>query len=125
MQATILGAFAAAVMLLSSTGVTLAMSENYMCGTDRIDLCSCAGSADCRDMRKSGMCSGPMVCNAKGCSCAVINMVGGKHKPGGVSGAIGAGTAGMRPVNGTGKSPQSPPVLKFKPLLPGNSVRMK
>jgi hypothetical protein len=92
-----------------------AMSNNFSCGVNKLDSCSCKGAKDCRDMRRSGMCSGPMVCNAKGCSCLVVGVARGKPQPGsGISGVTGGRPSSL----GTKLQSPAAPVLKVRPQRP-------
>jgi len=126
MKPVLTGILVAVVSLLSSVDTSFALSNNFTCGTGPISTCKCSGSKDCRGMRTSGMCSGPMVCNATGCRCLVVGIAGAKHKPGGgASGVSAVGTAGMAPVNAPSKPRQSAPTRQFKPLLPIAGARMK
>ena len=46
-----------------------AAAPNFTCTTGSIGGCTCQGSVDCRDMRRSGLCTGPMTCKDGKCSC--------------------------------------------------------
>ncbi len=59
-------------------------SAGYVCGTAPKDYCNCSGTADCKDLRGSGMCSGPMACKDGKCVCLAA-----RRAPG----AKGAGSA--------------------------------
>jgi hypothetical protein len=45
----------------------------FRCQPGEGGLCACAGASDCQDMRKSGMCGGPLTCQTQGgrlvCNC--------------------------------------------------------
>jgi hypothetical protein len=56
-------AFLVAVIIAAFSGI--ASSESAMkfeCGSGPDESCDCTGAADCKDMRKSGMCSGALSC---------------------------------------------------------------
>lgn len=114
MRSFIVGSVAAlSLFLFANAAFAMSQGENFVCGTAKIDSCSCQGTTDCRDMRRSGICNGPMTCHNGTCTCGTTNAIT-KPKLNGISGV---GSAGMRPVMGT-TAPQSRPVVKFKPLLP-------
>jgi hypothetical protein len=78
--------------------------------------CHCAGTADCQDMRKSGMCTGLVTCETIAgqlyCKCDSERKAGNAgHQPPAAGGAnpspSGGKTIGVKPPPATGSQPSS------------------
>jgi hypothetical protein len=70
--------------------------QRFSCIPGPVGACLCSGAADCKDMRRSGMCDGPLICKTLdgtlNCTCMSTKSASGvsKHPP------TPAGTSGTR-----------------------------
>jgi hypothetical protein len=70
--------FVLALLLATVSFVTGAESAmNFSCGNL---TCTCQGTADCRDMLRSGMCAGVLKCANGSCYCTAGKKGGGVSK---------------------------------------------
>jgi hypothetical protein len=68
--------FGLAAILVTFSLVGPADGMNFKCGTL---LCGCTGTADCQDMRKSGMCSGTLDCHYSSAGVLVCDCTAARH----------------------------------------------
>jgi|SRR5690242_5140589 hypothetical protein len=118
MKSILIGGLFAVATLLSLDTSALARPNGFMCGTDPVgDICTCTGTADCRNMRTSGMCNGSLDCTGTTCKCITRGATGMSGPQGGRSGIRGAGAAVSNAGSGANAMP-SGRQSKPKPGLP-------